>query len=422
MEPSGAELWAQRRGHSAGPVRGERRAPSNQRREQQKNGQPAATFANVFMAGAYYSSAMNTAGGPQAIGTVFWQHHNEDSGVIYRSPAMEPVAIQQAWPFPPWRLMRQRLPGSAGQAAVMCADEDPRRHDPNNEAAGYGQHNAPPVDPHHQQHNWGREDNPYEDDAPGNNGQGDGDAPTFYGEAGEGGLSENIDVLLEEQEKIVAMLAEIDERHEKQLAFERMLQEQEAPSCLRRGSRQQHRTRTVSHSESLDVFVKASPGPPVSHKSIHDSMRQERWYSPAALRTRSSSLLASAADDNESGEDVSGPPSPTITMSQHAVAGTSPSHSGAQLVVVPVEADAVHGAVRPKGAAGAVRSNEKIRRLKTSSQVQPEERLWPQPAQDQPPPPQKQDVPLAAPRHQQGRRAERKRSSHTPREHHSTRK
>ncbi|XP_064480082.1 uncharacterized protein LOC135393764 isoform X3 [Ornithodoros turicata] len=73
------------------------------------------------------------------------------------------------------------------------------------------------------------------------------------------------DVLVDEQEEIVAFLGEVDERHERQLAFERVLLE--ASGCRRRGSR-----RDGSREDSLDVVVRAA----ALQRSVSDHVLYDR--------------------------------------------------------------------------------------------------------------------------------------------------
>lgn len=101
---SDAEMKVPRRGNTACRSGGGRRSPSHQQQQQHRqqhvNG-PASAFADVFVAGACYSSTMHTAVGLAATGEVYWQNRSEDAVTVHRSCANEPLGTKLGQSFAP---------------------------------------------------------------------------------------------------------------------------------------------------------------------------------------------------------------------------------------------------------------------------------------------------------------------------------
>lgn len=423
-----AELWAvQQHGHAARRGGGDRGSSSQEPHHQQRHKhRPASGSANAVMAGAYYPAAMHPTGGPAVMGPFHWQHRGEDP--YLRGPVGEPFVFHQVmpqvWSFVPWRFQRQKMPfASARQMAVMCADEPGGGHQSGDQAAGYQQQqNQNILQPYHHQHGWEQDDgDDYEGEGSGNNGQGDGDGPSQFG-GGEDGAAEDAAVLLEEQDQVVALLVAIDARHEKQLAFERVLQERYSTAWWRRRSRQRYHLRSATSTESLDVIVKAALWRCVSDKCIYDSVNSESWYSPVPYRPRALSLCERENDE------AATCCSPTVTLNLEGIVGASSSLSHVEddeanepVVVISGAdaADTVNDTGHLKEAADMVGAKEKTWLFTTPPQVQPKQSAGPQSAHEHPP--QRQDVPAAMTGHQQRRLPEYRRS-YTRREYHSTRR
>ncbi|KAL1416428.1 hypothetical protein MTO96_000710 [Rhipicephalus appendiculatus] len=232
-------------------------------------GKPSATrLADVVAAGAFYTT------------TSYWpqQQQPEDSYLLYRTADQR--VYQQLGPYASWRDMRPKI-GCVPIRQTTCADGDGHHEPSDHQDTGYA-----PQDQlqsfltyQHQEHqppqNWDQESYlPYQD-------AGDGDAPAYGGGAVAVAGVDDADVLRDEQDEVVALLAEIDERHEKHLAFERVLQEQE-PNFWRHRWRAQAQfpsqhlllpQQVISapgSSDSVEVFVDGGVWRSVSDNGLYD--------------------------------------------------------------------------------------------------------------------------------------------------------
>ncbi|KAH6934802.1 hypothetical protein HPB50_000942 [Hyalomma asiaticum] len=226
-----------------------------QQQQQQRLKASSTRLADVVSAGTFYAA------------TSYWQQPQqpEDAYVVYRTADQR--VYQQVGPYAPWRDMRPKV-GCMPVRQITCADGD-GNHDPSDhQDGGYTHHDqlqpffAYQQQEHHPLQNWDQESYlPYQEGVPGINGQGDGDAPAYGGGALSAAGASDADVLREEQDEVVALLTEIDERHEKHLAFERVLQERE-PNFWKRRWRAQ--AQLPSQQFLLPQQVVGASGPPDS--------------------------------------------------------------------------------------------------------------------------------------------------------------
>ncbi|CAN8027341.1 unnamed protein product [Ixodes persulcatus] len=181
----------------------------------------------------------------------------------YRSLPLTPIGyvLFQPTHLIPWGDERSKqTTGSAARHSTLAPSQKQQEQDQRKELHSLQQQ---------QQHgqDWDHEGtSPYQDDSTGANGQvkGDGDAPLPGNATASVGV-EGPDVLLEEQDEVVALLVQVNERHEKQLAFERVLQERDGFWRKRRV------TLGTSSSDSIDVIVDASLWRSVSDKVAYNS-------------------------------------------------------------------------------------------------------------------------------------------------------
>lgn len=296
---------------------------------QPRHKQSSTRLADVVAAGAFYTA------------TSYWpqQQQPEDSYLLYRTADQR--VYQQVAPYASWRDMRPKI-GCVPIRQTTCADGD-RHHEPSDHHdGGYThqdqlqsfltyQHQEP-----HPAQNWDQESYlPYQDAVPGINGQGDGDAPAYGGGALAVAGVDDADVLRDEQDEVVALLAEIDERHEKHLAFERVLQEQE-PNFWRHRWRAQAQfpsqhlllpqqvINVAGSSDSVEVFVDGGVWRSVSDNGLFD--RSDRRLCPPlrVIQPRASSVFFQRfiADDITISRATRTTGSPTAPPSR----AKSPSH------------------------------------------------------------------------------------------------
>ncbi|KAM7292366.1 putative apoptosis inhibitor [Ixodes scapularis] len=200
----------------------------------------------------------------------------------YRSLPLTPIGyvLFQPTHLIPWGDERSKLTtGSAARHSTLAPSQKQQEQDQRKEL-----HNLQQQQQHGQ--DWDHEGtSPHQDDSTGSNGQvkGDGDAPLPGNATASVGV-EGPDVLLEEQDEVVALLVQVNERHEKQLAFERVLQERDGFWRKRRV------TLGTSSSDSIDVIVDASLWRSVSDKVAYNSEK-----SPSPVPT---SQLKQAEEDS----------------------------------------------------------------------------------------------------------------------------
>ncbi|XP_065306424.1 uncharacterized protein [Dermacentor albipictus] len=325
-------------------------ASQHQQHQQQRHKQTSSRLADVVAAGAFYSATSTTS---------YWQQQQQqqpdDSYVMYRTSAAEQRIFQQVGPYASWRDMRPKI-GCVPIRQTTCADGDGHLEPSDHQDGGFthpGQlHSflAFQHQEHQQQQNWDQDSYlPYQDGVPGINGQGDGDAPAYGGGAAALGGADGADVLRDEQDEVVALLAEIDERHEKHLAFERVLQERE-PTFWRHRWRtqpqfpsqhllyQQQIIGTAGSCDSVEVFVDGGVWRSVSDNGLYD--RSDRRLCPPfrVVQSRTSSVFFArfAADDitaryAQATGSLTPPPSRGSTPSPVpvvAVGTSTPPHQG----------------------------------------------------------------------------------------------
>ncbi|CAN7948452.1 unnamed protein product, partial [Ixodes hexagonus] len=144
--------------------------------------------------------------------------------------------------------------------------------------------------------------------------QGDGDAPP-QGNPSAAAVVEGPDVLLEEQDEVVALLVQVNERHEKQLAFERVLQERDGfwrRRCVTLGT---------ASSDSIDVIVDASLWRSVSGKVAYDS---EKSPSPVPATELNQAKL----DSDEVSTNSSAPEAAAALPTEACVSNVSKQAEG----------------------------------------------------------------------------------------------
>ncbi|XP_075743144.1 uncharacterized protein LOC142796431 isoform X1 [Rhipicephalus microplus] len=239
--------------------------------------------------------------------TSYWpqQQQLDDSYLVYRTA--EQRVYPQLGPYASWRDMYPKV-GCVPIRQITCADGD-GHHDPSGQPnSGHPQdHLQSFMAYQHQEQqsaeNWDLESYlPYQDAVPGTNGQGDGDAPAYGGGALAVAGDDDADVLREEQDEVVALLAEIDERHENHLAFERLLQERE-PNFWRHRWRPpaqfpsqhfllppQFISAPVSYN-SVDVFVDGGVWRSVSDHGLYDRSDQRLCPPLRVLQRQASSVF-----------------------------------------------------------------------------------------------------------------------------------
>ncbi|KAK8776082.1 hypothetical protein V5799_030574 [Amblyomma americanum] len=427
-----------------------------------------AALADVVTAGAYYAAAASP-GAATAATALYWQQQqlqqqaqHEDTYVSYRGTAADAFVFQQqASSFVPCREMRAKN-GCFGFRQAMFADGD-GFYAPSDDTGFVAQQELHSFHPfllqehpqqQQQEHEWAQHSYlPYDDDALGASGQGDGDAPV-YGGGAVGGAPEDFDLMFEEQDEVVAMLIEVDRRHEKHLAFERVLQQRQ--TCFGRNRRratlpqlQLQRERIMyaaDSSDSVDVCVDAALWRSVSDSSLDYSVRDESSFRAPSTKIQirappdcCQSALVAAADDDKVSATVrvsdsplpphTTTPSPTTAVADAATPSASPNEGCTEAAEEAAtgapeakDKDANHVPAESKDG-GEARNEEKVSppspsSRPASSQNQEEEGVHPT-AGCKPPQPQEPANAAAA---QQRKAQDFKRPAHARREYHSTRR